>query len=205
MTEALLGAGLVLLEHVARNQSSARGYSLSAHLINTLTLIACLTLTAWWASGHADVHLAGRPAKLAAFSLGLVMLLGVSGAIAALGDTLFPSHTLAEGFARDLDPAANIFLRLRILHPALAVLTAMWLAFYAVATSARRPDLRTHGLVVLGLLAAQVTAGLANLLLLAPVWMQIVHLLLADTLWISLIIFCAGILKNGPVSADKKA
>jgi heme A synthase len=205
MTEALLGASLVLLEHVAKNQSSARGYSLSAHLINTLTLIACLTLTAWWASGHADVHLAGSPAKIVAFSLGLVMLLGVSGAIAALGDTLFPAQTLAEGLARDFDPAANIFLRLRILHPALAVITAAWLGFYAFTTAIRRPDLRTQGWLVLGLLGAQVTAGVANLLLSAPVWMQIVHLFLADALWISLIIFCAGILKNGPISADRKA
>ena len=204
ITEALLGAGLVLLEHVAKNQSSARGWSLSAHLINTLTLIACLTLTAWWASGHADVHLAGRPAKVAAFSLGLVILLGISGAIAALGDTLFPSHTLAEGFARDLDPSASIFLRLRILHPALAVLTAAWIAFFAVSTAARRPDLRPAAWLVLGLLGAQVTAGIANLLLMAPMGMQIAHLLLADGLWIALILFCAGLLKTGPISADKQ-
>jgi heme A synthase len=205
MTEALLGAGLVLLEHVARNQSTARGYSLSAHLINTLTLLACLTLTAWWASGHPDIDLAGRSAIVVAASLGLVMLLGVSGAIAALGDTLFPSQSFAEGLARDFDPASSIFLRLRILHPVLAVITAAWLGFYALTTVIRRPDLTMRGRVVLGLLAAQVAAGLANLLLSAPVWMQIVHLFLADALWISLIIFCAGILKTGPISADKHA
>jgi heme A synthase len=203
MTEALLGASLVLLEHVAKNQATARGYSLSAHLLNTLTLLACLTLTAWWASGYPDVHLAGRPAKMAAFSLVLVMLLGVSGAIAALGDTLFPSNSLAEGLARDFDPAASIFLRLRILHPALAAITAAWLGFYALTTTVRRPDLRSQGWLLLGLLGAQVAAGTANLLLSAPVWMQLVHLFLADAVWISLIIFCAGVLKNGPISADK--
>ena len=203
MTEALLGAGLVLLEHVAKNQSSARGWSLSAHLINTLTLIGCLTLTAWWAEGHPDVRLAGRAAKVVVFSLGLVMLLGISGAIAALGDTLFPSRTLAEGFARDLDPAASIFLRLRILHPALAVLTAAWLAFFAVRSAVRQAELRTRAGLVLCLLGAQVTAGLSNLIFLAPVWLQILHLLLADGLWITLIIFCAGILKADPISADK--
>src|SRR5579884_3755574 len=51
MTEELIGAALVLLEHVAKNQSSSRAWSLSTHLINTLTLLACLTLTAWWATG----------------------------------------------------------------------------------------------------------------------------------------------------------
>ena len=139
MTEALLGAALVLLEHVARNQSSARAYSLSAHLINTLTLLACLTLTAWWAMGKRPCGWRGRPAWMAACSLGMVMILGVSGAIAALGDTLFPSRSLAEGLAHDFDPAASIFVRLRVLHPVIAALAGAWLVFYAVTTAGRRP------------------------------------------------------------------
>ena len=141
-SEALLGAALVLLEHVAKNQSSARAYSLSAHLLNTLTLLACITLTAWWAAHRAPVQQHGRTLWMAACSLGIVMILGVSGAIAALGDTLFPSRSLAEGLARDFDPAASIFVRLRILHPMIAALAGAWLLFYAVASSGRRPDLR---------------------------------------------------------------
>src|SRR5208337_3512320 len=88
VTEALLGASLVLLNHVARNASSSRAWSLSAHLINTLTLLACLALTAWWASGGAAVRLRGRAAWMAAATLVVFAVLGVSGAIAALGDTL---------------------------------------------------------------------------------------------------------------------
>ena len=61
MTEALLGAALVLLEHVAGNQSSARAYSLSAHLLNTLTLLACLTLTAWWATHDRPMGIGREP------------------------------------------------------------------------------------------------------------------------------------------------
>jgi heme A synthase len=34
----------------------------------------------------------------------------------------------------------------------------------------------------------QLVAGFVNVLLLAPVWMQIVHLLLADTLWITYVL-----------------
>jgi len=203
MTEALLGAALVLLEHVAGNQSSARAYSLSAHLLNTLTLLACLTLTAWWATRKPPLRVAGRAAWLAACSLGIVMILGVSGAIAALGDTLFPSRSLAEGLARDFDPAASIFVRLRILHPVIAALTATWLVFYAATAAARRPRLRPRAWILLAMLAGQVTAGIANLLLSAPVWMQIVHLLLADAVWISLVLFCAGTLEADGVLADK--
>lgn len=203
ISEALLGASLVLLEHVARNQSSARAYSLSAHLVNTLTLLACLTLTAWWTAAQAPVRVGGRAVWMAALSLGTVMILGISGAIAALGDTLFPSRSLAEGLARDFDPAASIFVRLRLLHPLIAALAGGWLVFYAVATAGRRPDLRPRAWILLGMVAGQITAGVANLLLSAPVWMQIVHLLLADALWISLVLLCAGTLEPDGVLADK--
>jgi heme A synthase len=199
ITEALLGAALVLLEHVAKNASSSRGYSLSTHLINTLTLLACLTLTAWWGSGRPPVRVAGRPGWMAAISLGVVMVMGVTGAIAALGDTLFPARSLAAGFAQDLDPAANIFLRLRILHPMLAAAAAAWLVFYATAGAARGGSARRFAWALGGVLAAQLTAGILNLVLLAPVWLQMTHLLIADLLWITLVLLCASVLADrGP-------
>jgi heme A synthase len=139
---------------------------------------------------------------MAAFSLGAVMILGISGAIAALGDTLFPARSLAEGWARDLDPAASIFVRLRILHPALAALAGTWLMFYAATTADRRPDLRRRAWLLLAAIAGQTAAGVVNLLLRAPVWMQLVHLLLADALWISLILLCAGTLEPDRILAD---
>ncbi|MEO8369476.1 MAG: COX15/CtaA family protein [Candidatus Solibacter sp.] len=202
VTEGALGAALVKLEHVAANQSAARAYSLSAHLVNTLTLVACLTLTAWWASGRAPSGLRSAGLWKAGLSLAGVMVLGVSGAIAALGDTLFPSRTLAEGWIQDFNPAANIFVRLRVLHPAIAALAGSWLLYFAVTTAARRGDLRGRAWLMLALLGGQVTAGVVNLLLSAPVWMQMVHLLLADALWISLVILCAGTLEFRRVSAD---
>jgi heme A synthase len=201
--EALLGAALVKLEHVANNPSSARAYSLSAHLVNTLTLLACLTLTAWWATGKAPVRAGRRAVWMAAVSLGTVMILGISGAIAALGDTLFPALSLAEAWVRDFDPAASIFVRLRILHPAIAALAGAWLGIYAVTTAGRRRDLRPRAWLLLGTVAGQIAAGVVNLLLGAPVWMQLVHLLLADGMWISLVLLCAGTLEPDGVLADK--
>jgi heme A synthase len=203
ISEALLGASLVLLEHVAKNQSSARAYSLSAHLVNTLTLLACLTLTAWWTAGKAPVRAGRRALWMAAVSLGTVMILGISGAIAALGDTLFPARSLAEAWVRDFDPAASIFVRLRILHPAIAALAGAWLGIYAVSAAGRRRDLRPRAWLLLGMLAGQIAAGVANLLLSAPVWMQLVHLLLADGMWIALVLLCAGTLEPDGVLADR--
>ena len=199
-TEALIGAALVLLEHVARNASVSRVYSLSTHLVNTLTLLACLTLTAWWAverpklpGPRAGVLPRRRAAWMAAASLTAVAILGVSGAIAALGDTLFPSSSLAAGLAQDFDPAANLFVRLRSLHPIIAVAAGLWLAFFA-ASAAPRPGARVPAQTTAALLGAQILAGVANLWLLAPVWMQLLHLLLADLLWISLVLLSDSIL-----------
>jgi heme A synthase len=192
MMEALLGAALVLMEHVAGNTSPNRAWSLSSHLINTLTLLACLTLTAWWAQGYAALRPRGKAAWMAAASLLAVMLAGVSGAIAALGDTLFPASSLATSLARDFDPASSILIRLRILHPAIAAATGAWLLFYGLSTS-RLSQARKLALWLMLLVVGQIAAGVVNLVLLAPVWMQLVHLLLADLLWIVLVLMCASI------------
>ena len=196
VTEALIGAALVLLEHVAKNASVSRAYSLSTHLINTLTLLACLTLTAWWSTERPAARGVARASRvwMAGVSLASVAVLGVSGAIAALGDTLFPVSSLAAGLAQDLDPAANIFLRLRLFHPLIAAVVGAWLLFYAVSSASRRPDVSGRAWSLVVLLGAQIAAGVVNLLLLAPVWMQLVHLLLADLLWITLVLLCASLL-----------
>lgn len=185
IVEALIGASLVLLERVAKNASL---YWNSAHLLNTLTLLACLTLTAWWALGNTGIRVRGRAGWMAIVSVTAVGILGVTGVIAALGDTLSPVQSLAAGFAQDMDPAANLFVRLRGLHPIVAVCTAAWLIFFAISSA------RKLSWVLVAAVAAQILAGVVNLLLLAPVWMQLVHLLLADLLWITLVLLCASTL-----------
>jgi cytochrome c oxidase assembly protein subunit 15/protoheme IX farnesyltransferase len=192
LTEALLGAVLVLLKHVADNASVSRVYSLSAHLINTLTLLAFLTLTARWADGHRPVRQRGQALWTAAAALLTVVVVGITGAIAALGDTLFPAASLGAGLAQDFDPASNVILRLRGLHPALAALVGACVLLYAITRAVENPRVKKLGYGVALVVAAQVGAGLVNLVLLAPVWMQMVHLLLADLLWIALVLLCAS-------------
>jgi heme A synthase len=201
ITEALFGAALVLLHHVKDDASVGRVYWLSAHLTNTLTLLACLTLTAWWGMGNPRLRLRGRQGWMAVVSVAGVAILGVSGAIAALGDTLFPVSSLAEGLAQDFDPAANIFVRLRILHPMLAVLVAGWLVIFAAlsATRGTAPIVKKLSWGLMALVVAQVLAGALNLLMLTPIAMQLLHLLLADLLWISLVALSAATLATGPL------
>jgi heme A synthase len=186
VTEALLGALLVKIQHVAQN---ADAYTESAHLVNTLSLLACFALTAWFASGNPAPKLRGKAAWMAAVSLAAVMLLSITGTIAALGDTLFPAPTLAAGLAQDFNPSSSLLLRLRGLHPLIAAAVGAWLTLYAVGRLrlAKAPALRVVVLVWL-----QLMAGLVNFLSQAPVWMQIVHLLIADLLWISLVLLCAA-------------
>jgi heme A synthase len=195
ITEALVGASLVLFNLVGMNVSIARVISTAIHLVNTFLLLASITLTAWWASGGKRPRLAGRGSLVIAYGLGMfaVLLLGTTGVITALGDTLFPSGSLAQGIAQDFSPTAHFLIRLRIFHPVLAIFTVTYVISLAILSALSRNERTARRLAGLagGLVSAQLIAGLANLALMAPVPMQIIHLLLADLVWISLVLMAA--------------
>jgi cytochrome c oxidase assembly protein subunit 15 len=208
LTEAAVGAGLVLFELVADNASMARALFMAVHLTNTFILIGWLALTAWWLSGGEEVDLGHAPARTATVAgllVGLIVV-GVSGAIAALGDTLFPSRTLAEALAADLSPASHLLIRLRMFHPALAIATAVLLAVVApllARTSASHTAARlARG--VAGLAVLQLVVGVVPVVLLAPVWMQLIHLLVADALWIALVLLGAVVLRASAARAPAR-
>ncbi|HUG02052.1 MAG TPA: COX15/CtaA family protein [Longimicrobiales bacterium] len=198
VTEAAIGAGLVLLELVADNASAARAYWMAGHLLNTFLLLAALAATAWWTGPGAGPARASVPpsAKLAAGAmLALVLLVGASGGVAALGDTLYPVSSLGEGIRQDFAPGSALLVRLRALHPLLALIVGTILVV-AVPVVGRRAGGRLTGPLVRAvvlLVVAQIGAGVVNLLLLAPIWMQILHLVLADALWVSLVLFALSL------------
>lgn len=205
--EALLGASLVLLEHVAHNKSIARGFSISLHLVNTFLLLAAIALTAWWASGGKALRFRNQGILFPAILIGLfgVIVLGATGAIAALGDTLFPATTFAEGLAQDFSSTAHIFLRLRIIHPFLAPVVAIYLVALAMFINLSRPDawMKRWSFTLVGLIIAQLTIGLINLFLLAPIPLQLIHLLMADLTWIALVLLSATALGQREEFAEK--
>ncbi len=201
ITEALIGAGLVLFEWVAQDQSSGRAIAIVIHLGNTFILLAALTLTAWLASRreHSRVDNPRYFWIWLAFGLGGVLILGASGALTALGDTLFPVNSLAEGIRQDFSPTAHFLLRLRLLHPTIAVIVGIYLIVLAglVRLQIHRDDARRLArLLTIGVIV-QLAAGLINVLLLAPVWMQLTHLFLADLLWILLVLITISSLGVG--------
>jgi heme A synthase len=194
LTEALLGASLVLLGHVARNESVGRVYSLATHLINTFLLVASLALTAWYSGVERlpVVNRSGRRFSLpAAGPLIALVLVAVAGVITALGDTLFPSHTLAQGMREDFSATASFLIRLRIIHPFLAVGAGFVVALVAVPEYRARHTARLRALSgwLLALFAAQFAVGATSILLQAPLPIQLLHLFLADAIWITLVLF----------------
>ncbi|HEX8692694.1 MAG TPA: COX15/CtaA family protein [Longimicrobium sp.] len=198
--EALIGAGLVKLELVAGNQSAARVWWMAAHLVNTFLLLGAVALTAWWASGGARVRLRGQGALAWVLGAAVVatILVGVTGAVTALGDTLFPKTEVGLAVA----PAAHFLERLRVVHPVVAILTGVYVVAAGAFARKLRPDAATARLshLLAALFAAQLAAGAVNVVLLAPVWMQLVHLLLADAVWIALVCTTASALAERPVA-----
>jgi len=205
VAEALIGAGLVLFELVAHDASMKRALSVCLHLVNTLLLLASTALTAWWASGGARVRLRGQgvAAWAAGVPLAAMFIVGASGVVTALGDTLFPVTSLAAGFAQDLAPGAHLFVRLRALHPLVASMTAAAIIASSSVLRVLRPGrtVRLLSFATSGLVLAQVGAGLLDVALLAPVWMQLVHVVLADAVWISLVLTAASALSTASDAA----
>jgi heme A synthase len=201
LTEAAVGAGLVLFRLVADNASMARAMFMAVHLLNTFILLGCLSLTAWWLSGGARLRFGGRGARVAAVAGGCAALLvvGSSGAVAALGDTLFPSASLAEALRADLSPASHVLIQLRVLHPVLAVAAALVLVTAAPRLARGQGWLAGRfAAVVIGLTALQVILGFVNVALLAPIWLQLVHLVVADAIWIAWVLLGAQTLAAVP-------
>jgi len=197
LSEAAVGAGLVLFRLVADNESMARAMFMATHLVNTFLLLGALTLTAHFASGGAQFRVRGQGPLGGGIVLALlgILISSVSGAVAALGDTLFPAASLTRALEVDLSPTAHLLIRLRLFHPGIAVAVGLLTFILALrmrdsgSLAAIRLARWTCGLVVL-----QILAGLLNIGLLAPVWMQVVHLLLADLLWIAFLLLGATVL-----------
>ena len=187
--EALIGAGLVLFELVAQNASVARAYWMAAHLVNTFFLLGAITLTAWWGAGGAGLRLRRQgTVGIALFaSLLAMLLLGASGAVTALGDTLLLSPN-------DLAAAsAEALAQRRLFHPIIAISVGLLVTGTAVlvARNRRDPGAQLMARTLVGLFLLQLAAGGLNVSLQAPIWLQLTHLLLADAVWIAFVLLTA--------------
>ena len=201
IVEALLGAGLVLFRLVAHDASAGRAWSMALHLTNTMLLLGAYAITAWLAFRDQNAIRLRDMTSILKMAVATTFAVSITGAIAALGDTLFPTTSLANGVAQDFASGSSLLLRLRLIHPAVAIVSAiylLWAAFNAMQNREEGDPLRGAGLRVALVVLVQVMAGFANIYLLAPIWMQLVHLLTADLLWIAVVLLvCEQIRARG--------
>lgn len=194
--EAWIGAVLVKKRLVADNPSAERAVWMAIHLTNTFFLLTALTLSTWWAGSHKGtlggdrrLRLTGQGAVGASLLLAFVTMLalGASGAVTALGDTLFPARDHADAVAQAQGAGAHFLQQLRLLHPYIAGSVGLYLLLIAGLTAHLRPTTgsRQWANRVGYIFLAQIVVGFVNVLLSAPVWMQVVHLLMGDAVWIA--------------------
>ncbi|HET9953157.1 MAG TPA: COX15/CtaA family protein [Polyangiaceae bacterium] len=205
IVEALIGAVLVRLALVAGNTSAARAIVMPLHLISTSILTAALALCWWWSraavplpsspiTGASAVSAKASPraARWVALAALGVLVVSAAGAVTALGDTVYPVRAapLAERLSHDQHASAHFLERLRVLHPLLAVLLAAAL-FVGVGKLLEAPvteATRRLTRAVAWLTGLQVAAGGLNVMLSAPGWLQVLHLLIGTGLWLGLIL-----------------
>jgi heme a synthase len=202
--EALIGAVLVLFAWVAADTSVERAAMMALHLINTFLLIGAILLTAWWASGGRPIRLGNGPLHFrwaVGASLVGMLILGASGAVTALGDTLL----MTAGISPEESPLLQTLLELRIYHPLIAFVVGglIWLAVYLAQRNIEDRTLHIMGYSLLGIYAFQLALGGLNVFLRAPVWLQLVHLLVSNVIWILLVLVAAQRLAAPVVEADR--
>jgi cytochrome c oxidase assembly protein subunit 15 len=208
--EALIGALLVELGLTANNASPERAFYLGLHLTNTLLLLAALAMTAHFLSRRAGAmrgSLAIRAPWLALTGLAAFLLVGVTGSLAALADTLYPAHHLFHAIQQDFSSGSSWLVRIRWLHPVFALLAGLFIVWLAVRSLAQ-PSERRLAFGVVGLLLVQYWLGVMDLALLTPTALQMLHLLGADLLWIALVVLCARtclVPKAAAVAAERAA
>ncbi len=189
LTEAFLGAVLVKGGYVEHNASNMRVVVQCVHFTNTLLLVGALATTWWWQRSRPPLSVKGpMPVQLTWLALCLTVLTGATGSVAALADTLFPATDLRSAFLADLSSSSPLLIRMRWMHPAASALSFVVIGVLAARLGGGRAR------VLLSLLTAQLVLGVGDVLALAPVWLQVMHLLGADLLWIALVTTAADVL-----------
>jgi cytochrome c oxidase assembly protein subunit 15 len=198
VTEGALGAVLVKFGLTADSRSPMRAPVEALHFSNTLLLLASLTLVAHLLSrkyGYTRATVRLTAPVGATLAVLIVLIVGVTGSLAALGDTLFPASSLGAALTQDFSATSGWLVRWRWTHPAIAFFSSFFLIWLLVRASKKTANWDNRGLsaLVLVLLAAQYLLGVLDIILLAPTWLQVVHLLGADLLWAALVVLTARV------------
>lgn len=201
ITEALLGAILVLYGWVDQSTSYARVVSLGAHLVNTFLLLSAQACTVFFAARERNLSLSRVGAWRGLLALGFVLLAvsGMLGVVAALANMLHPSESLLAGLEADFSQESPLLIRLRIFHPMLSLLAASYLYWFTnfVVSKCAGTSLTRRARLVRNIVLGQLALGLITLLVGGPVLIKLLHLLVADLLVIAYAALGADLLSEG--------
>ena len=188
LVEGFIGAVLVKKELVENDASMSRAVVISLHLVNTMLLMLCAVATAIKVCRvrYRNAYAGG----LIWLVMAMLVITNATGAVTALGDTIFPikptlGPELIAKIREDVTPGQHFLIRLRVVHPIIAAITA--LVVFGVLSYFHRLRSNRWALAGLGLVAIQVALGFGNIWLGAPGWMQISHLLTAQLLWVTIV------------------
>jgi len=190
--EALIGAVIVIFEWVGLNSSLPRIIAVPIHLVNTFGLLGCYAILYKILDENIE-EIISMFNKNFIFISSLFLLSGATGSIAALADVLFPSASFIEGFLADFDRTSEILTRLRILHPIVSSALSLVLYVYSVRIN-KKYNIRVKPLQTLIFVA--VFLGFLNVLSNIVLPLSILHLAIADFLWISYIYVSIDLVKN---------
>ncbi|MCS6875200.1 MAG: COX15/CtaA family protein [Pyrinomonadaceae bacterium] len=208
ITEALIGAGLVLTGNTAENLTPTRPLWMAGHLLNTFILIAFLTLTVWLAYGREMFSLKVETKFIVMILIAIfgILFISITGSIAALSNLIFPSESIAEGIAKDFSSTSHLLVRLRVSHPIASILVSVYLIFFAdLLKNAKPSEVVSFWAKSLSILIiAQLVSGAITLLTLSPILMQVMHLLLADLVWINFLLLVISFLEKENLSRTQK-
>jgi heme A synthase len=191
VTESLIGAAIVLLKYVADNDSGWRAVWMAVHLANTFFLVYWMVVTLWWSWFPARFSLrsVARRSMVPPLLTGALLLVSMSGAVSALGHTLFPpdaTTSALEHLRNDPWIHTNYPMLVRVVHPAVALLTTLGLWGFASRVTGEGASALTRRAAI-GLATAaglQVIGGLVSIAINAPGWMQLIHLAMANAVWV---------------------
>jgi len=177
LSEALIGAVLVKKGLVVDNDSTLRAWVIGFHLINTFVLLGSLVGQISISDKVEFKSVDRNSVLLWFFGVVIFLFVGATGAISALGNTLFPETSLVAGVLKDFQSSSHFLIRLRIFHPLFAILLFAIIQYISHSIKSRTSKYLSNTSYV------ALIFGAINWLLLAPKWGAILHLFIADILW----------------------
>ncbi len=192
VTESLFGAVLVIFGWVATDISTARILLRPFHVTNTFLLMGALALTPFWATRgiRRAPRIGASATRLLWPALIGSLALGWTGSWTGLATTAFPAGSVADGLGQYVT-GEHVLIYLRIIHPVLAVAVVAILIRWSRRMRAAHPSVplvKRVATAVAILAGIQLVLGPLTVLLLNPVGTRLLHLLLADLVWVGLLI-----------------